>query len=120
MRILPLTRDQRAFGFDRRVIQLNYDIDCYSDWPAPHLVPRVVRSVVHPLKEAVRAVFVGGKSLIRRLKRSRLDVEAGASEEESVEETAMAEYRRKLQHTFGSSEGIERVMEVVRRWTNGE
>ena len=117
-----MTRDERAFGFDRRVIQLNYVIDrnCDWDWPTPHLVSRVVHSVVHPLKEAVRAVFVGAKSLIRRLKRSRLDVEADASEEKSVEEAAMAEYRRKLEHTFGSSERIDDVIKEVRDWTNGE
>ena len=119
MRILPLTHDQRAFGFDRRVFQLNCEL-LGLDCPGPHLVSRVVHSVVHPLKEAVRTVFVGAKSLVRRPSRSRTDVERDTSEEESVEETAMAEYRRKLQHTFGSSESIERVMGVVRNWTNGE
>ena len=118
MRILPLTRDQRAFGFDRRVFQLNYEIRGL-DTPGPKLVSRIVRSVVHPLKEAVRAVFVGAKSLIRRLKRSRLDVEADASEEKSVEEAAMAEYRRKLENTFGSSRRIDDMMLEVRLWTNG-
>ena len=120
MRILPLTHDQRAFGFDRRVIQLNEDIDWDLDLPAPHLASRVVHSVVHPLKEAVRAVFVGAKSLVRRLKRSRVDEEAGAREEKSAEEIAMDEYRRKLEHTFGSSERIDNLMFVVRLWTNGE
>ena len=116
-----MTRDQRAFGFDRRVIQLNYDInDWYCDWPAPYLVSRVVHSVVHPLKEAVRTVFVGAKSLVRRLKRSRVDEEAGASEEKSAEGKAMDEYRRKLENTFGSSEAIDNVVGVVRSWTNGE
>ena len=91
MRIRPLTHDQRAFGFDRRVIQLNYDIDWEWDWPGPHLVSRVVHSVVHPLKEAVCAVFVGAKSLVRRLKRSRVDEETGTSEEKSAEEIAMNE-----------------------------
>ena len=119
MRILPLTRDQRAFGFDRRVIQLNYDIDWERDWPGPHLVSRVVHSVVHPLKEAVWAVFVSGKSLIRRLKRSRVDEEADTSEEKSAEEIAMDEYRRKLENTFGSSRRIDEVMFDVRGWTNG-
>ena len=120
MRILPLTRDQRAFGFDRRVIQLNFTLLHRDDWPTPHLVSRVVHSVVHPLKEAVRTVFVGAKSLVRRLKRSRVDEEAGAREKKSAEGKAMDEYRRKLEHTFGSSESIEYVMVVVRRWTNGE
>ena len=118
MRILPLTRDQRAFGFDRRVIQLNYDIDWECDWPAPHLVSRVIHSVAHPLKEAVRAVFFGAKSLVRRLKRSRVDEEAGASEEKSAEGKSMDEYRRKLEETFGSSRGIGYVMVFVRAWTN--
>ena len=120
MRIRPLTHDQRAFGFDRRVIQLNYDIDWECDWPAPHLVSRVIHSVAHPLKEAVRAVFFGAKSLVRRLKRSRVDVEANTSEEKSAEEIAMDEYRRKLEHTFGSSERFGYLMLVVRNWTNGE
>ena len=119
MRILPLTRDQRAFGFDRRVIQLNYELFS-SDYPGPHLVSRVVQSVVHPLKEAVWAVFVSGKSLIRRLKRSRVDEEADTSEEKSAEEIAMDEYRRRLENTFGSSEITERVMRDVRVWTNRE
>ena len=119
MRILPLTRDQRTFGFDRRVIQLNYDIDWECDWPGPHLVSRVVHSVVHPLKEAVWAVFVSGKSLIRRLKRSRVDEEADTSEEKSAAEIVMNEYRRKLENTFGSSERINEVMFDVRDWTNG-
>ena len=118
VRILPLTRDQRAFGFDRRVFQLNYDIFGVNS-PGPHLVSRVVHSVVHPLKEAVRAVFVSGKSLIRRLKRSRVDEEADTSEEKSVEEKAMDEYRRKLENTFGSSRRIDEVMFDVRGWTNG-
>ena len=118
MRIRPLTHDQRAFGFDRRVIQLNYVIDWYRDWPAPHLASRVVHSVVHPLKEAVRTVFVGAKSLVRRLKRSRVDEEADTSDEKSAEEIAMDEYRRKLENTFGSSERIEHVMVDVRDWTN--
>ena len=83
MRNLPLTRDQRAFGFDRRVIQLNYAIHWEREWPGPHLVSRVVHSVVHPLKEAVRTVFVGAKSLVRRPSRSRTDVEADTSEEKS-------------------------------------
>ena len=121
MQILPLTRDERAFGVDRRVIQLNYVIDrnCDWDWPTPHLVSRVVHSVVHPLKEAVRTVFVGAKSLDRRLKRSRVDEEAGAREKKSAEGKAMDEYRRKLENTFGSSERIDYVMFDVRNWTDG-
>ena len=121
MRILPLTRDERAFGVDRRVIQLNYVIDrsCDWDWPTPHLVSRAVHSVVHPLKEAVRTVSVGAKSLVRRLKRSRVDEEAGTREKESAEKLAMDDYQRKLENTFGSSESTERVMGVVRNWTNG-
>ena len=118
MRILPLTRDQRAFGFDRRVFQLNYEIRGL-DTPGPKLVSRIVRSVVHPLKEAVRAVFVSGKSLIRRLKRSRVDEEADTNEEKSAEEIAMDEYRWKLEHTFGSSERIGYVLFDVRNWTDG-
>ena len=120
MRILPLTRDQRAFGFDRRVIQLNFTLLHRDDWPTPHLVSRVVHSVAHPLKEAVQAVFVGAKSLVRHLKRSRIGVEADTSEEKSAEEIAMDEYRRKLEHTFGSSERVDYLMEVVRDWTYGE
>ena len=118
MRTLPLTHDQRAFGFDRRVFQLNYELFS-SEYPGPHLVSRVVHSVVHPLKEAVRTVFVGAKSLVRRLKRSRVDEEAGASEEKSAEGKAMDEYRRKLEETFGSSRAIGLyVMVFVRAWTN--
>ena len=91
------------------------------DSPGPHLVSRVVHSVVHSLKEAVRAVFVGAKSLVRRPSRSRTDVEADTSEGKSAAEIAMDEYRRKLENTFGSSEGIDiNVMGVVRSWTNGE
>ena len=119
VRILPLTRDERAFGSDRRVIQLNYVIDWDLDLPAPHLASRVVHSVVRPLKEAVRAVFVGAKSLVRHLKRSRVGVEADTSEEKSATEIAMDEYRRKLEHTFGSLGMIDSLMEVVRNWTNG-
>ena len=115
-----MMRDQRALGFDRRVIQLNCEVRWDHGWPTPHLVPTVVRSVVHPLKEAVRTVFVGAKSLVRRLKRSRVDVEANTSGEKSAEEIAMDEYRRKLEHTFGSSRRIEHVMVFVRAWTNGE
>ena len=118
MRIQPLTHDQRAFGFDRRVIQLNYELSG-SEYPGPHLVSRVVHSVVHPLKEAVRTVFVGAKSLVRRLKRSRVDEEAGAREKKSAEGKAMDEYRRKLENTFGSSERIDYVMFDVRNWTDG-
>ena len=120
MRILPLTHDERAFGFDRRVIQLNEDIDWDLNLPAPHLASRVVHSVVHPLKEAVRAVFVGAKSLVRHLKRSRVGVEAVTCEEKSATEIAMDEYRRKLEHTFGSSRRIDKVMLVVRAWTDCE
>ena len=116
MRILPLTHDQRAFGFDRRVFQLNCEL-LGLDCPGPHLVSRVVHSVVHPLKEAVRTVFAGAKSLVRRLKRSRVDEGAGTSEEKSAAEIATDEYRRKLEHTFGSSGRIDF---VVRDWTNGE
>ena len=83
------------------------------------MVSRVVHSVVHPLKEAVRTVFVGAKSLVRRLKRNRVDEEAGAREEKSAEEIAMDEYRRKLENTFGSSRRIDEVMFDVRGWTNG-
>ena len=121
MRILPLTREQRAFGFNRRVIQLNYLIDrnCDWDWPTPHLVSRVVHSVVHPLKETVRTVFISAKSLVRRLKRNRVDEEAGAREEKSAEGKAMDEYRRKLENTFGGSERIDYVMSDVRNWTDG-
>ena len=119
MRILPLTRDERAFGFDRRVIQLNYEL-LGSEYPGPHLVSRAVHSVVHPFKEAVRTVFVGAKSLVRRANRSRGDEEEGTSEEKSAAEIATDEYRRKLENTFGSSEGIDNVMGVVRSWTNGE
>ena len=118
MRIRPLTHDQRAFGFDRRVFQLNCELFS-SEYPGPHLVSRVVHSVVHPLKEAVWAVFVSGKSLIRRLKRSRVDEEAGAREKKRAEEIAMDEYRRKLENTFGSSERIDYVMFDVRNWTDG-
>ena len=83
------------------------------------MVSRVVHSVVHPLKEAARTVFVGAKSLIRRLKRSRVDEEADTSEEKSAAEIVMNEYRRKLENTFGSSERINEVMFDVRDWTNG-
>ena len=119
MRILPLTHDQRAFGFDRRVIQLNYEF-VSPEYPGPHLVSRVVHSVVHPLKEAVWTVFVGAKSLVRRPSRSCTDVEADTSEGKSAAEIATDEYRRKLENTFGGSEGIDNVMGVVRSWTNGE
>ena len=119
MRIRPLTHDQRAFGFDRRVFQLNCEL-LGLDCPGPHLVSRVVHSVVHPLKEAVRTVFVSGRSLVRRPSRSRTDVEADTSEGKSAAEIATDEYRRKLENTFGSSEGIDKVMGVVRSWTNGE
>ena len=119
MRIRPLTHDQRAFGFDRGVIQLNYEL-LSSEYPGPHLVSRVVHSVVHPLKEAVRTVFVGAKSLVRRPSRGRTDVEADTSEGKSAAEIATDEYRRKLEHTFGSSERIGYVLFDVRNWTNGE
>ena len=118
MRIRPLTHVQRAFGFDRRVFQLNYAL-LGSEYPGPHLVSRVVHSAVNPLKEAVRTVFVGAKSLVRRLKRSRVDEEAGAREKKSAEGKAMDEYRRKLENTFGSSERIDYVMFDVRNWTDG-
>ena len=75
---------------------------------------------MRPLKEAVRAVFVGAKSLVRHLKRSRVGVEADTSEEKSATEIAMDEYRRKLEHTFGSSRRIDKVMLVVRAWTDCE
>ena len=118
MRILPLTHDQRAFGFDRRVIQLNCELFS-SEYPGPHLVSRVVHSVVHPLKEAVRTVFISAKTLVRHLKCSRVDVEADTSEEKSAEGKAMDEYRRKLEETFGSSRAIGLyVMVFVRAWTN--
>ena len=119
MRIRPLTHDQRAFGFDRGVIQLNYEL-LSSEYPGPHLVSRVVHSVVHPLKEAVRTVFVGAKSLVRRPSRSCTDVEADTSEGKSAAEIATDEYRRKLENTFGSSERIDEVTAVVSGWTNGE
>ena len=119
VRILPLTRDERAFGFDRRVIQMNYELMVFNSL-GPHLVSRVVHSVVHPLKGAVRTVFVGAKSLVRQLKRSRVDEEADTSEGKSAAEIAMDEYRRKLEHTFGSSERVDYLMEVVRDWTYGE
>ena len=119
MRNLPLTRDQRAFGFDRRVIQLNFPLLRRDDWPTPHLVSKVVHSVVHPLKEAVRTVFVGAKSLVRRPSRSRTDVEADTSEGKSAAEIETDEYRRKLENTFGSSERIDYVMFDVRNWTDG-
>ena len=115
-----MTRDQRAFGFDRRVIQLNFPLLRRDDWPTPHLVSRVVHSVVQTLKEAVWTVFVGAKSLVRRPSRSRTDVEADTSEEKSAAEIATDEYRRKLENTLGSSEGIDKVMRDVRDWTNGE
>ena len=114
-----MTRDQRAFGFDRRVFQLNWEL-LGLDSSRPHLVSRVVHSVVQTLKEAVRTVFVVAKSLVRRLKRSRTDVEADTSEEKSAAEIATDEYRRKLEHTFGSSERIDELMRDVRDWTNGE
>ena len=121
VRILPLTRDYRAFGSDRRVIQLNYviDRDWDWDWPTPPLVSRVAHSIVHLLKETVRTVFISAKSLVRHLKCSRVDVEADTSEEKSVEEKAMDEYQRKLENTFGSSRRIDEVMFDVRGWTNG-
>ena len=119
MGIQPLTHDQRAFGFDRRVIQLNDEL-LSSEYPGPNLVSRVVHSVVHPFKEAVRTVFVGAKSLVRRPNRSRGDEEEGTSEEKSAAEIATDEYRRKLEHTFGRSRSIERVTGFVREWTNGE
>ena len=90
------------------------------DSPGPHLVSRVVHSVVQTLKEAVRTVFVSGKSLVSRPSRSRTDVEADTSEGKSAAEIATDEYRRKLEHTFGSSERIGEVMAVVRAWTYSE
>ena len=75
---------------------------------------------MHPVKEAVRTVFVGAKSLVRRANRSRGDEEEGTSEEKSAAEIATDEYRRKLENTFGRSRSIERVTEFVGEWTNGE
>ena len=118
MRIQPLTHDQRAFGFDRRVFQLNCEL-LSLDSPGPHLVSRVVHSVVQPLKEAVRTVFVGAMSLVRRPSRSCTDVEADTSEGKSAAEIATDKYRRKLEHTFGSTGKIEGIMGFVRAWTNG-
>ena len=86
--------------------------------PGPHLVSRVVHSVVHPLKEAVRTVFVGAKSLVRRPNRSRGDEEESKREEKSAAEIATDEYRRKLENTFGSSEALDHVMKKVRLWMN--
>ena len=90
MRIRPLTHDQRAFGFDRRVIQLNYKLSGF-EYPGPNLVSRAVHSVVHPLKEAVLTVFAGAKSLVRRPSRGRTDVEADTSEGKSAAEIATDE-----------------------------
>ena len=83
------------------------------------MVSRVVHSVVHPLKEAVRTVFVGAKSLAHRLKRSRVDEEAGASEKKSAEELAMDDYQRELENTFGSSEALDFAMIYVEAWIDG-
>ena len=107
--------DQRAFGFDKRVIQLNYKIGWDRDWPAPHLISKVTRFVV----EAIWVVVAGTKSLGRRLRRSRV-VEANIDEEKSPAQKAMGVYQRKLEHIFGSSEWIYDVMWYVRLWTDGE
>ena len=96
---------------------MNYELMVFNSL-GPHLVSRVVHSVVHPLKEAVRTVFVGAKSLVRRPSRSRTDVEADTSEGKSAAEIATDEYRRKLENTFGSSRRIDDMMLEVRLWTN--
>ena len=86
------------------------------------MISKAIRGVVLPLKEAVGAAVAGAKLLVRQLSSSPVDVgsELGTSEEKSAEEIAMDEYRWKLEHTFGSSERIDNIMEVVRDWSNGE
>ena len=112
--------DQRAFAFDRRVLELNFIIDWRRDWPAPHLVSNVIRSVVHRLREAFRAVVIGTKSLVRRMKWGCVSVEAIAGREKSPTEKALKEYRRKLEHTFGSSKRIDDVVDGVGHWISGK
>lgn len=106
--------DQRAFGFDKRVIQLNYKISWDHDWPAPHLTSKAIRFVI----EAIRVVVAGTKSLVRRLRVKRA-VEADTDEEKSPEKTAMDAYQQKLEHIFGNSEWNADVMWSVRVWTDG-
>ena len=43
-----------------------------------------IRSIVHPLREAIHAVFVGAKSLIHRSSCSHGDGEANTSEERNL------------------------------------
>ena len=122
MRIQPLTHDQRAFGFDRRVIQLNYEL-LGSEYPGPHLVSRAVHSVVHPFKEAVRTVFVGAKSLVHRSSCSRGEGEASTSEERSistVEKALMSIGGNWNARLAVQKVNIGEVMRDVRRWTDGE
>ena len=85
----------RAFGFDKRVLQLNYDIDWNIDFPAPQMVSKLIRFVVDGLKRAAKTTMKSMKAIIHRFKRSRaVDEEANAeNEERSPAEIILAEYQ---------------------------
>ena len=82
-----------------------------------------IRSIVHPLREAIRAVFVGAKSLVHRSSCSRGDGEANTSEERSI-----STVKKALMSIGGNwnarlavqKVNIGEVMRDVRRWTDGE
>ena len=110
-----MTRYRRAFGFDKQVIHLNCKISLRCDWPvAPHIASRVVRSVVHPLKEAVRTIVAGTKSLVRRPSRRRVEEET----KKSAVHKALSEYRRKLERVFGGSKRVGEIVWLIGAWSN--
>ena len=107
---------QRALGFDKRVLDINYEIDWNCMQPAPHFASKAIRMVI----EVIRLVVANVKLLVRRLKYNRLGGEEVAvqGKTRSVAEKAMDEFRRKLEHTFGSSERVVDLMRHVEYYTN--
>lgn len=94
------------------------------------MVAKLIRTVVHGIKKAIRVIWAGVKSLTHRpLKRSHVNAsprintvanEAGADTEKSLAEKALDAYRQKLEGKFNNLEVIDHVLQTVSEWIDGE
>ena len=107
----------RAFGFDTRVLRLNWNIFRGNDvgnWPSPFMAARCIRMVVSGIKAMGKAI---GRYAGHRPRRGE---EEGQRKPKSARDEALDEYRKTLENTFSDKECIDDIMSCVRDWTDDE
>lgn len=120
----------RAFGFDRRVLELNWRIHWDNDFPQPYLLSTLIRFVTTPVKMLAARFLWVVKFFFRCVKKcilcchTTVDTDNGAAENEGAEEKsameqALLDFRQKVENQFGNSARIDDLMAGITEYTSG-